>query len=76
MFVSLTAILLRQFKITPPLSRWCPLAGVTDVWIDRIHDGSVAVPMLFVLLTAIFLRWLKIAPPPSSPFLLNMVTGV
>ena len=55
LFVLLTAILLRRLKIAPPLSRACPLTGITGVWYDQIHDGGVAAPMLFVLLTAILL---------------------
>ena len=55
LFVLLTAILLRWLKIAPPFSWPCPLTGVTGVWYDRIHNSSVALPMLFVLLTAILL---------------------
>ena len=76
MFVLLTAILLRWLKISPPLSRPCPLTGVTGVWYDRIHDGSVGPPMLFVSSLDSHLTRLKIAPPPSRPCPLTGVTGV
>ena len=64
LFVLLAAILLRWLKIAPPLSWLCPLTGVTGVWYDRIHDGSVAPPMLFVCSLVSHLTRLKIAPPP------------
>ena len=76
LFVLLTAILLRWLKIAPPLSQPCPLTGVTGVWYDRIHDGSVAPPMLFVLLTAIslglkLLHLLCFCPHYSNQFLVR-----
>ena len=49
--------------VSPPLSPPSPLTGVTGVWHDRIHEGSVATFMLFVCSLDSHLTRLKIAPP-------------
>ena len=52
-----------NWNVSPPPSPPSPLTGVTGVWYDRIHEGSVATSMLFVCSLDSHLTRLKIAPP-------------